>query len=226
MISLNRNDRIRLVNFDNGVKDVVRATILRFFQTKEPEVRDYFGAIEFKLKGYPFASSGSEAIATRQLICRLLEAIRDRGYEVVTTIDISRKVTDKSVFLFRRVESAKLKFACIALSDVDRIRLLNFPNQVCKVMRSIIAKGYLPGISNEGSRDGSCYEIDLSGMPWTQNSSYNLHARSMLTFKDRKEEIYEHNDTFFHSTRQDNVNIVQDTRSAEIRHFLYNVHMT
>jgi hypothetical protein len=40
----------------------------RFHQTKEPEERDNFGAIEFKLKGYPFASCGEEAVAARQLV--------------------------------------------------------------------------------------------------------------------------------------------------------------
>ena len=85
------------------------------------------------------------------------------------------------MFLLRRCESAKLKFAAIALSDVDRLRLCNFPHQVAQHFRSVIAKGYLPGISSEGARDGSCYEIDLNGMPWTQNSSFNLQARAMLT---------------------------------------------
>ena len=45
------------------------------------------------------------------------------------TFDISRKPNDKSVFLFERCESAKLKFACLALSDTDTLRLLNFPTQ-------------------------------------------------------------------------------------------------
>ncbi len=32
----------------------------------------------------------------------------------------------------------------------------------------------------EYARDASCHELDLAGLPWTQNSSYSLHARSML----------------------------------------------
>ncbi len=95
MLSFNRSDRIRLINFGRGVADLVRTIILRFYQTKEPDVRDYYGATEFKLKGYPFLASGSEAIQTRQLICRLLEALRDAGWAVKSTVDISRKPNDK-----------------------------------------------------------------------------------------------------------------------------------
>ena len=32
----------------------------------------------------------------------------------------------------------------------------------------------------EYSRDASCHELDLNGVPWTQNSSYSLHGRSMM----------------------------------------------
>ena len=133
-----------------------------------------------QLKGYPFASSGSESVSARQLVCRILESLREVGWETTATVDVSRKMTDKSVFLFRRCESANLRFACLALSDVDRMRLLNFPVDMAKHIRGLVEKAYMPGISEEYARDASCHEIDLCGVPWTQNSSYSLHARSML----------------------------------------------
>jgi hypothetical protein len=150
----------------------------RFYQTKEPEERDYYGAHEFKIKGYPFACSGSEAVATRQLICRILEALIENGWKCVTTIDISRKMTDKSVLIFRRCESARLKFACLALSDVDRLRIVNFPSQVSNYLRNLISQRYEPGIAEEVARDGQCYEINLEGVPWTQvrSRTYLFHS--------------------------------------------------
>jgi hypothetical protein len=39
----------------------------------------------------------------------------------------------------------------------------------------------MPGVASEAARDASAiHEIVLQGPPWSQNSSYNLHARSML----------------------------------------------
>ncbi len=47
------------------------------------------------MKGYPFASSGSESVSARQLVCRVLECLREIGWEVAATVDVSRKPTDK-----------------------------------------------------------------------------------------------------------------------------------
>lgn len=110
-----------------------------------------------------------------------METLRNRGYEVVSTFDISRKVTDKSVILFRKVESAKMRFACLGLSSADHLRIINFPPETARIIRDCVIQNYLPGIEAERERDaGSVLQLDLRGPPWTQNSSYNLHARSML----------------------------------------------
>ena len=132
------------------------------------------------MKGYPFASSGSESVSARQLICRILESLREVGWEVTATLGVSRKPTDKSTFLLRRCESARLRFACLAPADVDRLRMLNFPPDMARHIRALAEKAYLPGVADELHRDASCHELELSGVPWTQNSSYSLHARSML----------------------------------------------
>ena len=48
-------------------------------------------------------------------------------------------------------------------------------------MKQTFRKHYLPGVASEAARDASAiHEIVLQGPPWSQNSSYNLHARSML----------------------------------------------
>ena len=106
ILSLNRTDRLRLINFDafdSDVTQLVEDTIVRFYQTSPPKVRDYHGSKEFKLNGNPFCClTPDESVLTRQLICRLLEAFATRGWAILTTLDISRKTTDKSVFILQR----------------------------------------------------------------------------------------------------------------------------
>ena len=80
-----------------------------------------------------------------------------------------------------KCESARLKFACVAPADMDRLYLINFPHQIGQLMKQTFRKHYLPGVASEAARDASAiHEIVLQGPPWSQNSSYNLHARSML----------------------------------------------
>ncbi len=180
MVSFNRSDRLRLFNFDSQVISIVRTTILNFYQNKEPSQSDHFGCVELKLKGYPFECSGMDAVATRQFVCRLLEALRNAGWQILTSMNISRKATDKSVFVMCRCETAALKMACVSLSDVDCVRFLNFSQSASQTARRAVASGYLPGVTRELARDGSCYEMSLKGDPWTHSSGYALHARAML----------------------------------------------
>jgi hypothetical protein len=178
MVSLNRHDRLMLTNFDTNIHNVVRRSILRFFQTNDPEVQDYHGAHEFKLKGTPFHCSGEGATSTRQLICEILSALLNEGWALKSTLNVSRKPFEKSVFIFERCESVNVKFACLALSDVNHIRLLNFPVEVMTNLAKIITNGYMPGVKREFACDD---DISLKGTPWSSNSLFNLHARSMLT---------------------------------------------
>ena len=68
MLSLNRQDRIRLINFDRQVCDTVKMVITRAYQREDPSETNYHGAVEFKLKGYPFHCCGDAAVMTRKLI--------------------------------------------------------------------------------------------------------------------------------------------------------------
>ncbi len=70
MVSLNREDRIRLIDFnDERVHEAVKQCIQDHWQSfKTLETRDYHGAYEFKLEGYPFNCSGFEAMSTRRLV--------------------------------------------------------------------------------------------------------------------------------------------------------------
>ena len=110
MLSLNRLDRIRLINFEPEMNQIVNKVITTFYQKTPPPVRDYHGSTEFKLNGSPFFCSGHEAIRTRKLICGLLEALSSQGWQIKSTLDISRKLTDKSIFIVEKNEGRLLLF--------------------------------------------------------------------------------------------------------------------
>ena len=120
---------------------------------------------------------GELAIRSRQLISRISETMLAHGWALTDAIDIARSLTDKSVLLYTRAENFETSFGCIALSDIHRIRLLDFPPEHTDALRQVIARMYTPGIINQKQKSSTCYQIDLNGSPWTNNSSSNLHAR-------------------------------------------------
>ena len=110
ILSPNRTDRLRLINFEPWVAQIVNETIMKFFQTSPPAINDYHGSTEFTLKGNPFYCSGDEAVLTRELFCRIFEALSSIGWKVITTLDISRKETEKSIFILEKKTTQGCEF--------------------------------------------------------------------------------------------------------------------
>ena len=167
IISFNRQDRLRLIGFNDSstVQDSVFECILNNYQSSEPEVRSYYGAVEFKLEGYPFHCSGTSAIKTRRLVSKVLQKMQSIGWTPITGIDVSRKDHDKSVIAFVKTNPVVTPHACIALSDVDTIRLIDFPSYERERLAEIIRSTYGYGISKESPRDGDCcleFELQVS----------------------------------------------------------------
>ena len=81
----------------------------------------------------------------------------------------------KFLYIFAQLSKFSLCFSFV------RLYLINFPHQIGQLLKQTFQKHYLPGVASEANRDASAiHEIVLQGPPWSQNSSYNLHARSIL----------------------------------------------
>ena len=178
IVSLNKNDRLRLVNCVE-MADVVRQVVIRNYGEIQKE-EDKYGSWEFKLPGYPWNCSGHEAIRSRRLISRVSEAMLAHGWALTNAIDISRSTDDKSVLLYTRCQPLSTNFACLALSDVDRIRLLDFPPAETSSLKTCLVQNYMPGVQKEEVKDERCHQLDFIGSPWTQSSSFGIHARTAL----------------------------------------------
>ena len=51
----------------------------------------------------------------------------------MAAIDSSRKDSDKSSLLFRQSEPRQSPFFCVSLNEIDKLRLINAPDDVTKV---------------------------------------------------------------------------------------------
>ena len=184
MLSLNRTDRLRLINFSDG-RGLIESVAQNLKETNGqiPDRKNYYGSTEFKVSGTPFYSSGYESIASREMIAGVLQVLRQNGYEVLTGIDVSRKLHDKSSILFRKCNRSFEQHSCISLNDVDKIRIINFPSDTSRALELCIQQHYLPGIQEikeKGSRT-SCCQLKLNGSPWSSyNKIYSIHGKSML----------------------------------------------
>ena len=178
-------NKLRLHGFDDRAQEVVSKVVVSQGLAKKEglsikhldSVKD---VIEFKVKGKPFSCHGADSIQSRKLVCKLLEYLKfHQGLDCIGSYRIS-DLNDKSTLILSKYEAKKVLFSCVSFNDTNKIRFINFPKPIVLVLLSVVNKTYLPGIAAERARDDDCHEIDLNGMPWTHESSYNLHARSML----------------------------------------------
>jgi len=187
LMSVTKNNVLRLINFDAEIAAVVRATILRYFQIGDDsflEQHDFSGVTEFDFKGNPFLNFGAENefVTVSQLICRIFESLRYNGWEVLVSTRFSRRrPVEKSAFIMKRCEPAWLAYGCVAPCEPNLIKLIDFPESLRNQFRDVIVSCYLPGFAYEQtSKTSNCHEVKLNGDPWSSNTRTGLHAKSMM----------------------------------------------
>lgn len=132
-ISFNSHDLLRVISAPESLISAVRDTIQRNWLRGIQKESRYAGSWEFKLKGNPWWASGDEAVDSRFLVLKLMEALQAYGWSPVAGIDSSRKLSDKSSLLFRQAPPRQSPFFCISLNETDKPRLINTSEDVTKV---------------------------------------------------------------------------------------------
>jgi len=188
-ISLCESDRLRLVDCKEESQCVRQAIANSGFRIINEWEREHHAKMQ--LNGSPWYCSGADAVQARQLVARISEAMLQRGWALTDAIDISRRLDDKSMLLFRRCVPTTASFSCICLTSTDHLRLVNFSRGDQEVLKTCIMENYLPGVSKAvgrlsvvGSRlsvieQCNSVKFNLVGSPWS-NHGAGLHARSLL----------------------------------------------
>jgi hypothetical protein len=73
-LTLNWNDRLRLIRFPEPIIDTVRQAILTSWHRGLQNERPYAGAYEFKLSGNPWFGQGVEAVESRAMMYVLIQS--------------------------------------------------------------------------------------------------------------------------------------------------------
>ena len=164
ILSLNRTDRLRLIDFNKSVSKLVIQTLSNYYEKEySTSIGKYHGAIEFKLRGTPFDCQGSKSVDSHRLICNVLQSLScDAQYDILTTIKVSDKVTSKSSFIMRqtynnnadevtiekKVKNSSTRYACISFSEKNKLRLINMPAETTERIIKMILEIYVPGMNN------------------------------------------------------------------------------
>ena len=82
---------------------------------------NYCGSHQFKLSGNPWWATGEETVESRYLVGVLLAKMKESGWEVGATLDVSRKMQDKTVFIMRQCPPLRQDWAVIGFHETDKV---------------------------------------------------------------------------------------------------------
>ncbi|XP_063688451.1 uncharacterized protein LOC134821677 [Bolinopsis microptera] len=183
MLSLAKTDRLRLINCNHLLEPLETAITAAGLSIQEK--LDYYGSHEIKIHGTPWCSSDSEAIVARRSISRIMEVFGKGGYTPLYAIDMYRSLIDKASILFRKDPfPMNCKYACLSLTYLNTLRLLDFPIDVGVPLRDCIYQFYPFGVQKEVNLPDSNLEINVEGKPWITNTFSKgancFHMRAVL----------------------------------------------
>ena len=123
IMSLNRNDRLRLIEAPRYIETKTKEVISQNWGVQD--VGEYAGSFEVKMYGRPWWADGEDTVRARNLIAVLIAKFKSLGWEVGASVDMSRKLQDKTVFMFRQCPAKDQKFAVLSFHETDKIRFLS-----------------------------------------------------------------------------------------------------
>ena len=180
-LSLNQNDRIRLINAPN---DLVNA--IKTMQTWAKGVQEEMiigTTYEIKIKGNPWWCDSMETVYSRQLISNILKLLRQYYWNLYATCELSYHLNSKSVFFFRYDSSnnANLRPLCISLNESDKIRVIDGNQNHVNAVAHAIANAWPEGIQDQNLYAGA-YQFKLKGNPFGGSSSNPIYASAVMMY--------------------------------------------
>ncbi|KIJ55632.1 hypothetical protein M422DRAFT_24205 [Sphaerobolus stellatus SS14] len=142
-ITLNMSDRLRLIRFPPHVVDRIRVVLERKWLRGIQSERGYANTHEFKLHGNPWDGVGIEGIGSRLVIMAVLAILYHQGWQLVMSVDISKKLMDKDSLIFREGPlPSPSEFISVSFNQGDRIRIMSedIPPEALNTIRVLLGQ--------------------------------------------------------------------------------------
>jgi hypothetical protein len=184
-ISLNRDDRLRLIKVKEDVISRIRQVIEAVWgRDKIQKEKNRYGCWEFKLAGIPWHLTSDESIKARYLVLKVLEGMREKGWHAIAAIDMSRRGGSKSVLVFQQAQPRNDPITYLALADKDKFRLINMKPDMVDLFKRTVLPRLGKGYESEEKEFpfGNVWQMRLFCDPWhggVRNDT--VHAKSIIS---------------------------------------------
>lgn len=178
-MSMHSSDDLRFLRFPPEVVDQCRNTVLSVWRRGIQKEGMYGNSHEFKLSGYPWLSTGSDAMDARRLLPALLGTLHSMGWVLSLNTDVSKSPNDKDTLLFRYQSPAPAPrdWCSISFSRSDRMRLIDISPEVCQALPARLGQEW---VSKVNQYSPGIQEIKFHGYPWSTGGKRTMQVRELL----------------------------------------------
>ena len=178
-ISLNRSDRLRVINADKTVVDCVRKTQEKNWKSVKEETSES-DFVEFKLSGTPWFDDKDKCVPAVFLLCSIFCELRSLGWVVFNNIEMIFSATAKGVFHFCKVPPRQVKYCAISLKSAGLIYGVNINQEIQEALTKAFKPYFVeqPVMVEMGNYSG--IKWDLDGRPWSSGGNTALKFNGQL----------------------------------------------
>jgi hypothetical protein len=181
-LTLNQNDRIRLINAPNDLIALVRTAINEAWPKGVQEELNVIAGYEFKLKGNPWWCDGEETVFCRCLVENILRLMRQYNWSLYATCKLSAQFELKSAFFFRFDPTLlNNRPLCISFNEYDKIRVIDGTQNHVNAVWNAIQSSWPEGIQ-EQSLYGLSHQFKLRWQPFGNHFSNPLYPAVVVMF--------------------------------------------
>lgn len=172
-MDLHGYDEIRMIDAPAPVPDIMKHVIAKHWrhglkQDSEPVKRHGHEWHVMVLREHPWLAEGALSVESRILIMKVFEALLANGWKITASVDVSRKIEDMTTFVFEKCHPVKAQFCCMSFSEENKIRAINFEENVKNAMEKVIEKYWEFGIEKKMAF-GRSRQWTLNGSVWDNN---------------------------------------------------------
>jgi hypothetical protein len=178
IMSLNRNDRLRIIGAPSYIETEAEEVVSEHWGVQG--VSPYAGSFEIKLYGTPWWADGEDTVKARNVIAQLIARFKSVGWEVGATVDVSRKLQDKTVFIFRQCPPEQQDFSVLSFHGSDKLRFLSNSTDTFSLTDGIDRIFDAANLTQNISFYWKAKQWQVKGVPFSGNMNHGVEQRMMV----------------------------------------------
>jgi len=177
-MSLNRNDRLRIIGAPSYIETEAEEVVCEHWGVQG--VAPYGGAFQLKLYGTPWWADGEDTVKARNVIAQLIGKFKSLGWEVGATLDVSRKLQDKTVFIFRQCPPEQQHFAVLSFHGSDKIRFFSNCPDTSSISEGIESVFDAANLIQNISYYWKAKQWQIKGIPFSGHQNHGMEQRMII----------------------------------------------